>query len=69
MIKEKGRRNIFCCYSIDLKDFLHNNGINYDLCALNPNSKNMFWAYIRCEELDNALKQWTVSKKQSFYLG
>lgn len=49
---------LYCCYSINLRNFLYNNGIKYELCALNPNSKTMFWVYIRNEQLDNALEKW-----------
>lgn len=33
-------------------------GIKYELCALNPNSKAMFWVYIRNQQLDIALTDW-----------
>ena len=55
-------RKIFCCYSVDLKHFLSNNGIRYDLCALNPNNSHMFWAYVRNEKLDKFLNEWSNRK-------
>ena len=61
-MKDKEKRKLFCCYSVPLKDFLYQHGIMYDLCALNPNSKNMFWAYVRNEQLDVALTEWTTNK-------
>ena len=56
-------RKIFCCYSVELRNYLYQNGIKYDLCALNPNSNNMFWAYIRTKELDKKLTEWSNAKK------
>lgn len=49
---------LFCCYSVKLKEFLRSLNIRYELCALNPNSKMMFWAYVRTKELDRALAAW-----------
>ena len=54
--------NIYCCFSVPLRDFLKSKGIRYDLCGLNPNTKNMFWAYIRNEKLNNCLKEWSLRK-------
>lgn len=54
---------LYCCYSVDLRDFLYKNGVKYELCALNPNSKNMFWVYFRTEELDRLLTQWSKNKE------
>ena len=54
---------IFCCYSVELRNYLYRNGIKYDLCALNPNSKNMFWAYIRNTKLDKLLTEWSNRKR------
>lgn len=54
---------LYCCYSVRLRDYLYQNGIKYTLCALNPNSKNMFWAYIRTEELDRLLALWSENKE------
>lgn len=50
--------NLFCCYSLNLRNYLHQNGVKYELCALNPNSKSMFWVYMRNAELDHLLSQW-----------
>lgn len=54
---------LYCCYSLNLRDFLYRHGIKYELCALNPNSKNMFWVYFRTDELDELLTQWSQHKK------
>jgi hypothetical protein len=53
---------LFCCYSLPLRDFLYNNGVKYELCALNPNSKNMFWIYVRTDKLNSLLNKWTMDK-------
>lgn len=52
------KSHLFCCYSSDLKKYLHANGLKYELCALNPNNHQMFWVYMRCEELDRLLNEW-----------
>lgn len=52
-------KKIFCCYSVPLRDFLYHNGVKYDLCAINPNSNTMFWAYVREEKLDKLLTDWS----------
>lgn len=54
--------NLYCCYSINLRDFLYKNGIKYELCALNPNSKTMFWVYMRTERLCTLLEEWSNNK-------
>ena len=52
----------YCCYSLNLRNFLYNNGIKYKLAALNPNSKKLFWVYIKDETLDQLLKEWSRIK-------
>ena len=51
---------LYCCYSLNLRRYLTDNGIEYKLAALNPNSKKMFWVYIKNEELDKALSNWKI---------
>ena len=53
---------LYCCYSLNLRNFLYENGIKYELCALNPNNKNMFWIYIRTEQLNKLLDEWSANK-------
>ncbi len=50
---------IFCCYSINLRDYLLENGVLYDVVGLNPNSKKMFWAFYKDDKLDILLKSWS----------
>lgn len=54
---------LFCCYSLNLRDFLSSHGFRYELCALNPNSKNMFWVYLRTEQLNKLLDEWSTNQK------
>ena len=50
------------CYSLPLRNYLRKNGMRYKLVALNPNSKKLFWVYIKTEELDELLDRWSASK-------
>lgn len=54
---------LYCCYSANLKEFLHQRGFRYELCALNPNNHRMFWAYVRSNELNDALDEWSAKYK------
>lgn len=53
---------LYCCYSLNQRNFLRDNGLKYELAALNPNSKNMFWVYIRNEKLDKLLEEWSKNR-------
>lgn len=33
---------LYCCYSLPLRNYLYENGLRYKLAALNPNSQNCF---------------------------
>ncbi len=57
---------LYCCYSLNLRDFLYNNGVRYKLAALNPNSKSLFWAYVKTEKLDRLLTEWSANKQTAF---
>ena len=46
---------LYCCYSLNLREFLYGNGVRYKLAALNPNSKSLFWVYVKNEKLDRLL--------------
>lgn len=54
---------LYCCYSLPLRDFLKKNGLRYKLAALNPNSKNLFWIYVKDEELNNLLNEWSTNSR------
>ena len=51
--------SLYCCYSINLRKFLTENGVKYEICALNPNSNQMFRVYVRNEKLDELLTKWS----------
>lgn len=57
------KNKIFCCYSLDLRNFLSSKNIKYDAVGLNPNSKKIFWAYVKNKKLDNELKDWKEVKE------
>ena len=52
----------YTCYSLPLRNYLRKNGMRYKLVALNPNSKKLFWVYIKTEELDELLDRLSASK-------
>lgn len=54
---------LYCCYSLNLRDFLYDNGMRYKLAALNPNSKSLFWVYVKNEKLDKLLSEWSANKQ------
>lgn len=54
---------LYCCYSLNLREFLYNNGVRYKLAALNPNSKSLFWVYVKDEKLDKLLSEWSANKQ------
>ena len=54
---------LYCCYSLNLREFLYSNGMRYKLAALNPNSKSLFWVYVKNEKLDKLLNEWSMNKK------
>ena len=56
---------LYCCYSLNLREFLYNNGLRYKLAALNPNSKSLFWVYVKDEKLDKLLNEWSANKKSA----
>lgn len=58
--------DLYCCYSLNLREFLYNNGLRYKLAALNPNSKNLFWVYIKTDRLDKLLSEWSANKQTTF---
>ena len=43
---------LYTCYSLPLRNYL----------PLNPNSKKLFWVYIKTEELDELLDRWSANK-------
>ena len=56
---------LYCCYSLNQRNFLQKNGSRYKLVALNPNSKNLFWVYVKDEKLNKLLDEWSANHKQT----
>lgn len=54
---------LYCCYSLNLREFLYENGMRYKLAALNPNSKSLFWVYVKNKKLDKLLNEWSANKQ------
>ena len=54
---------LYCCYSLNLRNYLYENDLRYKLAALNPNSKSLFWVYVKDEKLDKLLSDWSKNKK------
>lgn len=54
---------LYCCYSLNLRNYLYENGLRYKLAALNPNSKSLFWVYVKNEKLDKLLSAWSENKQ------
>lgn len=57
------KNKIYCCYSVELRDFLISNGLRYDVVGLNPTSKRMFWGFIKNDKLNIFLSVWSGFKK------
>lgn len=53
---------LYCCYSLPLRNYLYENGLRYKLAALNPNSQKLFWIYIKNEKLNDLLNKWSAHK-------
>lgn len=53
---------LYCCYSINLRNYLKENGLRYKLAALNPNSKELFWVYVKDQKLDELLNRWSAKR-------
>lgn len=54
--------DLYCCYSINLRKYLYENGLKYKLAALNPNSHKLFWVYIKDDKLDFLLSKWSAKR-------
>ena len=53
---------LFFCYSVELRNYLYEQGIKYRVAAVNPNSQKMFWMYFKNDKLDKALTAYHLSK-------
>lgn len=50
------------CFSVPQKDFLISKGLEYITVATDPKSGNTFWLFLRCDELDELLTEWSNNK-------
>ena len=53
---------LYCCYSLHLRNYLYENGLRYKLAALNPNSQKLFLIYVKDEKLNDLLNKWSANK-------
>lgn len=56
---------LYCCYSLNLRNYLFENGMRYKLAAKNPNSDSLFWVYVKNKKLDRLLSDWSANKHTS----
>ena len=59
MYKYKGYK----CFSVPLKEFLMDRGLEYIVIGLDPKSFDTFWLFLRGEDLDEGLTEWDKLKK------
>ena len=50
---------LYCCFSLNLRNFLYEHGLKYKIAALHPNTNNLFWIYIKNDKLKELLNKWT----------
>lgn len=60
--EEEQMNKLYCCYSLNLRNYLYENGLRYELAALNPNSQKLFWVYIKTKKLDELLTKWSTKQ-------
>ena len=63
IMSETKKPKIYCCYSLPLRKYLYENGLEYELAALDPNSKKLFWVYFMTDDLSSLLSKWSKNKK------
>lgn len=56
------KSKIFCCYSLELRNYLLMNNFRYEVVGLNPTSKKMFWGFYKDKKLNETLKKWSRLK-------
>ena len=54
--------DVFFCYSVELRDYLYQNGLRYKVAAIHPNNHHMFWLYIKTDKLDKLLTAYSEKK-------
>lgn len=58
----KNNVELYTCYSLNLRNYLYDNGLKYKLAARNPNSNKLFWVYVKDEKLNELLTRWASKK-------
>ena len=53
---------LYCCYSLPLRNFLYENGLRYKLAALKKKKKKLFWVYVKTKKLDELLDRKSAKK-------
>lgn len=53
------KSQVFCCYSLELRNYLLANNFRYEVVGLNPSSKKMFWGFIKNTQLNETLEKWS----------
>ena len=56
------KNKIFCCYSLELRNYLLKKSFKYEVVGLNPTSKKMFWGFVKNKQLNEALEKWSRLK-------
>jgi len=55
-------KRVYCCFSMNLKNFLSEHNVRYEIEALSKSTHKTFWLYIIDEELKQLLQEWSVNK-------
>lgn len=53
---------LYTCYSLNLRNYLYDNGLKYKLAARNPNSNKLFWVYVKDAKLNELLTRWSTKE-------
>lgn len=53
---------LYTCYSLNLRNYLYDNGLKYKLAARNPNSNKLFWVYVKDAKLNELLTMWATKE-------
>ena len=52
-------KDVYRCYSVNLKQFMTKHGIEYFLVALDAKTYRTFWVYEKTERFNILLQEWT----------
>lgn len=54
---------LYCCFSVPQNEFLKNNGVQPELKAKNCKTNCTMWIYIKTNQLNKLLKEWSLGSK------